>query len=178
MMAAMVSEMAAAKPTLRRHRETTPIDPWEGVRSFSVAESEALAELGWSAWPTVRERTVSAVFPPQFSKSGPQTPDVDKVRRGLVTAEGMANWQARAIVCAKLAQYGKLHVGHLALILTSTGANGTWVSDVGKFVTSMQQTLKTKVTRTEDGYIMATPNGRQAMHDQLVKMADYIITGK
>ena len=178
MMAGLISDMSAAKPTVRRHRETTPTDPWAGVRAFSVAESEALAELGWNGWPTVRERTVGAVFPPQFSKAGPQSPDVDKVRRGLIASEGMANWQARAIICAKLAQYGKLHVGHLALILTATGANGTWVADIGKLVTALQQTLKARVTRTEDGHIMADPNGRQSMHDQLIRMADYIITGK
>lgn len=152
-------------------------DPWEGVR-LSTAETEAVARLGWAqrGW-RIKESQNRTVFPEHLKKSGPQVPDPKKVVKGQVTAEGFAVYQVRAMLCAKLAQYGKLSVGHSALIINAMGAGDKHnaFSCPSKLAAHLQATLKTKVSRTEDGFYECQVKGYQAMHDTLIQCADLII---
>jgi hypothetical protein len=168
-------QVAAQGPSKRSSAAAAPVDPWEGV-TLTLEQERALIKLGWhqQGW-TVREKASRQALPPHLAKAGPQQPDARKVAEGLVDVQGLANWSALGMICARLAAYGKLHVGAVAQVLVATGAAGDWSATPGKFASKLGSVLRVKITRTGDGYYEATPNGHQPMHDVLARMADGIL---
>lgn len=158
-------------------------DPWEGVQTgaWSDRERDALTRLGWlqQGWDATRERSNAPIHPEHLRRTGPQAPDPKKVATGQFSPDGFIVYQVLAMICAKLEQYGKISVGHVALIVHAMGAgdkHNCFVS-TRQLATKLQQVLKSRVIRTEDGYFQGQPLGPQPMHDLLIQCADRIIKG-
>lgn len=159
-------------------------DPWEGVavNRWNDRERDAMARLGWLqlGWSPSRPHAGQRL-PEQGSKPGPESPDPRRVAKGEVDPAGLAAWQALAMISARLAVYGRISVQHAALILATMGvnpANVGYAESPSRFATKLQQVFRCRVTKTEDGSFVASPGGRQPLHDVLAQSADRIIKGQ
>jgi hypothetical protein len=177
-MAELMAAFAQAAAQRTPNRSSTPaadVDPWAGV-TITPEQERALVKLGWmpQGW-IVREKASRTNLPAHLAKAGPQCPDPKKVANGEADPIGLANWTALGMICARLAVYGQIHVGHCAQLITAAGAQGDWASTPGKLATKLGSVLRVKVERTDSGFYKAAPNGKQAMHDVLAQMADRIL---
>lgn len=183
--AAMLQAFKQAAQTKTPIRTAAPDrDPWAGVQvaKWTDRERDAMQRLGWQqlGWSESRPHAGQRL-PETGSRPGPEMPDARRVAKGEVDPAGFAAWQALAMVCARLAVYGRISVQHAALVfhtMSVSPAQVGYLESPSRFATKLQQVLRCRVLKSADGSFIAQPGGRQAMHDALAQAADRIIAGK
>lgn len=176
--AAMLDALRAAAPQAPTRTPKADRDPWESVQ-LTPAQTDALTKLGWlqSGW-----RPLSAADQktgPEYKfRAGPQQPQLstftDKIK---CDPEGLINYQVRGMICARLSQYGRVHIGDCAVVCNAMGCKS--FASTSELCASIKQTLgKRAVVKTVDGFIQCDLKERQTLHDVFIMMFDKVMKAR
>ena len=172
----MLEALRTAEPQAPTRAVSEPRDPWRGV-SLTPDQTEALQRMGWyqSGWKPSRDnQTVKAKFrwrpgPRELSlKNLRQHEESDKIKM-------LANYQFWALICARLAQYGRAHIGDIAIVANVLGVER--IESSAQFVTQLKSKLGgQRVDKTDDGFVCCKLEERQRLHDVFVQMFDRVMS--
>jgi hypothetical protein len=147
-------------------------DPWDGVK-LNQRQTDALVKLGWypNGWKQTEKVTAG---PAHLFKDGPRAL---RFETAIHNTEGLLVFQSRALMCARLCQYGKLHVGDSALICATLGTNSN-AESISRLQSALRSALGGRaLKRTPDGFFEVSGLKPQVHHDLYVNMFDEIIKG-
>lgn len=171
---AMLSALLSA-PASKPERVKVETDPWAGVQ-LTLVQTESLQRLGWyqQGWKQTRDNVKSGI--PSRFKCGPR----QITRQTLLSypekdrPELVRNYQFRALICARLAQYGRVSVGDVAIVANVLGV--TLYASAVELTNNLKSVLGQRpITRTADGFIVCEISEKQALHDSLIHQWDIIM---
>lgn len=176
-LAAMMIEALRTAAPQAPERAPREADPWAGVQLTPV-QTEALIRAGWHQTGWRESRDGQRVKAAHMWKAGPR--EIKLANLGQHPKEEqariVASYQFWALTCARLAQYGRVHVGDVAIVSDTLGV---LIESSSAMVTQLKSKLGgQEISKTADGFIVCNLQMKQRMHDAYVMMWDKIMQAK